>query len=238
MDRKYIMIDGLAFSEESDMNKLKKYAKEGWILQDIVGGFFYKLKKDKPKDIDYSLDYQCEVDEEYFSIFLEAGWTRVVSIGNEIHIFSAPEGTKPIYSDRESEVDKYVRVKMQTKKGMIYSLIATIILAALLVISAMAIRPIFLVVFSLFIVSIFVFIFNFMPYLAYNYRLNKLRKKDKLDKESIFNIKLWKLYAFSSICFSFVGIMNLLERKYFFAGCFTLLGVFSIIETITYYKKR
>lgn len=238
MDRKYVMIDGMAFSEESDMSKLKKYAKEGWILEDIVGGFFYKLKKDKPKDMDYSLDYQCEADEEYFSIFLEAGWTRVVSIGNEIHIFSAPEGTKPIYNDSESEVDKYVSIKMQTKKGTIYSLIATIILATLLPISAMAIRPIFLVVFSLFIVSIIVFIFNFMPYLAYNYRLNKLRKKGKWDKESIFNIKLWKLYAFSSICFSFVGTMNLLERKYFFAGCFILLGVFSIIETITYYKKK
>lgn len=42
MKNKYVMISGLAFSEESDMEKLKNYAREGWILEDIMGGFFYK----------------------------------------------------------------------------------------------------------------------------------------------------------------------------------------------------
>ena len=33
--------------------------------------------------------------------------THVVSLGNQTQIFSAPVGTKPIYSDRESEIEKY-----------------------------------------------------------------------------------------------------------------------------------
>jgi len=55
MKSKYVMISGLAFSEEGDMEKLKNYASQGWILEDIVGGFFYKLRKDKPQNIVYNL---------------------------------------------------------------------------------------------------------------------------------------------------------------------------------------
>lgn len=40
MESKYVMIGGLAFSEENDMKKLRNYAREGWILDSIVGGFF------------------------------------------------------------------------------------------------------------------------------------------------------------------------------------------------------
>lgn len=57
MKNKYVMIGGFAFSEESDMEKLRNYAKKGWILERVVGGFFYKLRKDEPQDIIYSLDY-------------------------------------------------------------------------------------------------------------------------------------------------------------------------------------
>lgn len=177
MKNKYVMIRGFAFSEESDMNKLKNYAKKGWILGSIVAGFFYRLKKDKPQNIDYSLDYQSEATEEYFNLFKEAGWTPIVSVGNEMHIFSAQEGTKPIYSDCESEIDKYARVKKQTGKGAIYSFIAMIIFALLGKSSSIILKPIFIVANVLFIVSMIAFIFNFMPYLAYTYRLRKMKKR-------------------------------------------------------------
>jgi hypothetical protein len=237
MNNKYVMINGFAFSEESDMEKLKSYAKEGWILEDIVAGFFYKLKKDKPKDMEYSLDYQSEVTEEYFNLFLEAGWTRVVSLGGKIHIFSAPVGTKPIYSDRESEIDKYASMKKQVSKGTIYSSIAIVILAVLLVVSVISIRPIFLVVVSLFIASIFVFIFNFMPYLAYNSRLKQLSKNGKCNSKIISNKGLWKLYAFAGIVFLFLGIIDLIEKKHF-AICFILLGMCNIAFSLDNYKKE
>lgn len=178
MKDKYVMISGFAFSEESDMNKLKNYAKEGWILESIVAGFFYKLKKDKPQNIDYSLDYQSEATEEYFKIFKEAGWTPLVSVGNIMHIFSAQEGTKPIYSDCESEIDKYTIMKKETSKGTIYSIVAMITIVLLGKCFSNTLKPISFAVDVLFIASMIAFIFNFMPYLAYTYRLIKMKKRD------------------------------------------------------------
>lgn len=204
MNNKYIMINGFAFSEESDMEKLKNYAKKGWILEDIVAGFFYKLKKDKPKDIQYCLDYQDEATKEYFSLFLESGWTPVVSLGSQIHIFSAPVGTKPIYTESESEIDKYSKVEKQSIKGSIYALIAIFSFVTLLVISAIYIKPIVLIVFLFFIISIVAFVFNFMPYLAYNYRLKQLRGNNKYQKDTIFNTRLW-IYRYLLLINGFNG---------------------------------
>ncbi|MEG0772071.1 DUF2812 domain-containing protein [Clostridium sp.] len=177
MGSKYVMISGLAFSEENDMKKLNNYASKGWILEDIVGGLFYKLKKDKPQDIVYTLDYQTEATEEYFSIFEEAGWKLVISIEKQMHIFSAQAGTKPIYSDYESEIDKYTSMKNRTGKGTLYSAIVAIILMYLSNVSIKVARPMFLILLGLSIINIFVFTFNFMPYLAYNFRIKKIKKR-------------------------------------------------------------
>lgn len=173
MESKYVMIGGLAFSEENDMKKLRNYAREGWILDSIVGGFFYKLKKDKPQDIVYSLDYQNEADKEYFNIFKEAGWNHVISIGNQMHIFSAKAGTKPIYSDCTSEIDKYISAKSGTGKMSLYSLIiASIVMICLSFISIKFIKRIFLIILM---IDMVLFIFSFMPYLAYRFRINKMK---------------------------------------------------------------
>lgn len=237
MKNKYVMISGLAFSEESDMEKLKNYAREGWILEDIMGGFFYKLKKDKPQDIVYSVDYQSEADEEYFIIFKEAGWKPVVSLGNQMHIFSAQAGTKPIYSDYESEIDKYISARNQTRKGTFYSLIIAIVLIGLLVTSSITARPMFLIIFGLLIIDIVVFVFNFMPYLAYNSRIKQIKKYGKRKSEIMNNKNLWKIDAFTGVMFLALGISNLIEKKYF-AVFFIILGVFSIISSLNHYKKK
>lgn len=236
MKNKYVMISGLAFSEESDMEKLKNYASEGWMLEDIIGGFFYKLKKDNPQDIVYSLDYQTEADEEYFTIFKEAGWKPVVSVENQMHIFSAQAGTKPIYSDSKTEIDKYIRVRNSARKGTLYSLIAAIVLVGLLGVSVIAIRPAFLIIFGLLIIDIFVFIFNFMPYLAYNSRIKQIKKYGKCKSETINNKSLWKINAFVGVAFSTLGILNLIEKKYI-AVFYIILGASSIISSLSYYKK-
>ncbi|EJO5347395.1 DUF2812 domain-containing protein [Clostridium botulinum] len=173
MKSKYVMVGGLAFSEEWDMKRLRNYAKEGWILEGIVGGFFYKLKKDKPQDIVYSLDYQKYIDEEYLTLFKEAGWKLMVSIGGEMHIFSAKAGTKPIYSDCESEMDKYISVRNTTGKGSLYSLILGIILIGL----SFFIKNIFIT--GLLLMDFIVFVFSFMPYVAYGYRIKQIKKQSK-----------------------------------------------------------
>lgn len=237
MNSKYVMISGMAFSEETDMKKLKQYAKKGWILEDVVAGFFYKLKKDEPQDVDYSLDYQCEADEEYFSLFSEAGWTRVVSIGNQMHVFSAPEGTKPIYSDSESEMDKYARMKRQTGKGTIHSLIAMIVFIFACIGCAIAFKPAFLVAFLLFMASMVAFIFNFMPYLAYSSRLKQLSENGKLKSEAISNKYSRMTYAFAGVVFLILGVIDLTSKKYF-GICFILIGICNIASSWNYYKKE
>lgn len=236
MKSKYVMINGLAFSEESDMEKLKNYASQGWILEKIVGGFFYKLRKDKPQNIVYSLDYQTEADEEYFTIFKEAGWKLVLSLGNQMHIFSAQAGTKPIYSDCESEIDKYTRMRNQTRRVTIYSLVIAIVLIVLLVVSAIAIRPIFLIILTLLVIDIFIFVFNYMPYLAYNSRIKQI-KRDGSCKSRTVNSKItWKLYALTGVMFLVSGILDLIEKKYF-AVLFITLGTLYIVLSSVYYKK-
>lgn len=236
MKSKYVMISGFAFSEESDMETLKDYASQGWILEAIIGGFFYKLKKDKPQDIVYTLDYQREVNEEYFNIFKEAGWKLVVSVENQMHIFSAQAGTKPIYSDCESEIDKYTSIKNRTEKGTIYSLTIAMALILLLVVSVKAIRPIFLIVVGLLIIDIFVFVFNFMPYLAYNSRIKQIKKDGKCKSEIVSNKSLWKIYAFTGLVFLVLGILDLIEKKHF-AVFSIILGAFNIVVSLDCYKK-
>jgi hypothetical protein len=236
MKCKYVMISGLAFSEESDMEKLKNYASQGWILEDIIGGFFYKLKKDKPKDIVYSLDYQTDANEEYLTIFKEAGWELVVSVEKQMHIFSAQAGTKPIYSDFESEVDKYIKMRNRTEKGTIYSLMIAIALICLLVVSVNFLRSTFLIIFGILIIDICVFIFNCMPYLAYNSRIKQMQKDGKCKSEIINSKMLWKIYVFQGVIFLALGILDLIENKYL-GVLFIILGIFNIVISLNHYKK-
>ncbi|WP_346870309.1 DUF2812 domain-containing protein [Clostridium sp. UBA5119] len=237
MKSKYVMINGFAFSEESDMEKLKEYARQGWILEDIVGGFFYKLRKDKSQDIIYNLDYQTEANEEYFTIFKEAGWNRIVSVENYMHIFSAQAGTKPIYSDCESEIDKYTSIRNLTRKGTLYSLILAIALMGLLVVSLVAIKPIFLIIVGLLIIDIFVFVFNFMPYLAYNSRIKQIKKDGTCNSKAIDNKSSWILYAISGVLWLAIGIWHLNGKLYFTAVFLIIFGVFFIFSSSAYFKK-
>lgn len=237
MKNKYVMINGLAFSEESDLEKLNKYASQGWILEDIVGGFFYKLKKEKPQNIVYNLDYQTDTNEEYFTMFKESGWKLVTSIDNYIHIFSAQVGTKPIYSDYESEIDKYTSVRNRMKKGTLYSLIVAIVLIGLLALSSIAIKPMFLIIFGLLIIDIIVFVFNFMPYLAYNARIKQMNKYGKYNGKTIDNKKIWKLYALAGIVWLAIGIWHLTGKLYFSAAFFMIFGSSFIFSSLVHFKK-
>lgn len=236
MKNKYVMINGLAFSEESDMEKLKNYAIQGWVLEDIIGGFFYKLRKDKPQNIVYNIDYQTDTNEEYFTIFEEAGWELVASVDNYIYIFSAQAGTKPIYSDCESEIDKYTSIRNRTRKGTLYSIILATVLIGLLAVSASAIKPIFPIILGLLIIDIVVFVFNFMPYLAYDSRIKQIKKYGKCKSEVINNKQLLKIKAFTGIGFLILGILYLIEKKYF-SVVFIILGARNIFLSLGYYKK-
>ena len=238
MKNKYVKINGLAFSEESDMEKLQKYARKGWILESIVGGFFYKLRKDKPQNIIYNLDYQTEANAEYFAIFKEAGWEIVVSIGNYMHIFSAQAGTKPIYTDCESEIDKYTSIRDLTRKGALYSSILGIPIIGLLVVSLIEINPIYFIFLGLLIIDlfVFVFVFNFMPFLSYNSRIKKLKKDGTRKDKKISNKTWWKINVVFGIIILAFGIIDLINKNYF-AILLIISGVIAIVSSYKKYKK-
>lgn len=105
---KYMMSGGLAFSEDKDMEKLRQLSLKGW----HVSGFKfmgYILEKGQSADYIYSIDYRSlneEETEEYFDFFSSAGWTHIASQEN-FHLFRGLPGTKPIYSDQETVVEKH-----------------------------------------------------------------------------------------------------------------------------------
>lgn len=105
---KYMMSEGLAFSEGKDMEKLRQQSLNGWHVSSFkfMG---YSLQKGESQDYIYSLDYRSLDDgekREYFEFFSSAGWSHIASEG-DMHLFRAKPNTKPIYSDSETKVEKY-----------------------------------------------------------------------------------------------------------------------------------
>jgi hypothetical protein len=177
MRKKYVPCRGLAFFEEKEMKKLSEYAKKGWILESFTT-LGYKLRKGEPRDIVYSLDYQKGLNQEHIAFFEGSGWSHVCSVGNEIHFFSAPAGTKPIYTDISTTIDKYEREKKQMGKMALPFLISTVLFIVLSVLGAIGWIPKGIGdVSQLFgIISLVILIFPGLPYLSYRSKLNKLRK--------------------------------------------------------------
>ncbi|NTU25715.1 DUF2812 domain-containing protein [Bacillus tequilensis] len=108
--KKYMMSEGLAFSEEKDMKRLNDMASKGWVLESFAF-MGYKLRKAEPLKLIYSIDYHDVGEEsfaEYIEIFEAGGWEHVCS-SQGMHIFSADPGTSPIYSDQFTMREKYKR---------------------------------------------------------------------------------------------------------------------------------
>ncbi|SEN05676.1 Protein of unknown function [Mesobacillus persicus] len=108
---KYMMSGGLAFSEQKDMEKLHKKSLKGWHVKSFkfMG---YELEYGEKEDVIYNIDYRVleeDEKEEYMEFFSSAGWTHVCSEAN-MHLFKAPSNTTPIYSDKDSKVEKYQRL--------------------------------------------------------------------------------------------------------------------------------
>lgn len=124
---KTVICSGLAFSEEKDMKKLSKLAKEGWIL-DSFKNLSYKLKKSEPQDLIYCVDYNDNKEDldAYFDIFEDSEWEHVCSM-ECYHFFKAPSGTKPIYTDEETLSSKYKWMHNMLKKTIIYCIISALV---------------------------------------------------------------------------------------------------------------
>jgi len=126
---KYITSGGLAFTEQKDMEKLRRYSLKGWHVKKFkfMG---YSLEKGESADYIYSIDYRSlkkDEDDDYYDFFTSAGWTHVTS-ESDIHLFRAHPGTKPIYTDRDTTVSKYEN----SSRSMNKLAIPLIIMAALM----------------------------------------------------------------------------------------------------------
>ncbi|GAB1770117.1 DUF2812 domain-containing protein [Priestia aryabhattai] len=172
---KYILSGGIAFTEQEDLQKLSDYAKKGWLL-DRWALFGYTLKKGKAQELQYSLDFQEHADDEYFLLFKEAGWQHVCSTGHAMHIFSASPGTKPIYSDVETIIDRYEREKRSVGKAALSILVAMVFLLLFDVMSLYGWLPEAVGTISeiLLAISTVILVFPGLPYLAYQRKLKKL----------------------------------------------------------------
>ena len=128
-ETKYITSGGLAFAEHKDMEKLRRYSLKGWHVSSfkLMG---YTLEKGESTDYIYSIDYRSlkeGEEEEYIDFFSSSGWSHVTSEGN-IHLFRALSGTKPIYTDRDTTVEKYKNSSGSMKKLAIPFVFLTILL--------------------------------------------------------------------------------------------------------------
>src|SRR5690625_4183463 len=144
---KYISSGGLAFSEDKDMEKLRRLSLKGWHVSDFkfMG---YTLEKGESSDYIYSVDYRSlkgEEDEEYFDLFSSAGWTHVTSEGN-IHLFRARPGTKPMYTDRDTTVEKYENLSGLMKNLAIPLVLITALVWVGVMISSGTLKSILIVV--------------------------------------------------------------------------------------------
>ena len=120
--------NGLAFADQKDMDTLRNMALEGWILKRFHG-FGYEFEEGKPEDVTYNIDYRSlkNVDpDEYFELFEMAGWEHVCSDGT-MHIVKAAPRTKPIYTDSETEKEKYIQLQAILKYPTSICIIATMI---------------------------------------------------------------------------------------------------------------
>jgi len=125
-NRKYIIGDGIAISPEKDMALFKKMSKQGWHMNG-VRLFWYRFEKGEPANYDYASNMESKISNDMLSLYKESGWLPIVAC-NELQIFRAAEGTTPIFSDLESEVEAMEEVKHNTLKSILFWGLPSIVL--------------------------------------------------------------------------------------------------------------
>jgi len=176
---KYIFSGGLAFTEKRDMARLSREAADGWLLESFAF-LGYRLRKGEPQQIDYCIDYTKVSERDmpgYEEMFEAGGWHRVCSSTDCIHIFAAPKGTVPIYTDNDTYSEKYGN-SIRIIKPLLWVPILTLALLAVLLAPAVAEAP--LLVRNTLNVSIIIGAMISVPvlmtYTAYVIRLWKVRR--------------------------------------------------------------
>ncbi|OZI10958.1 hypothetical protein CEW92_14365 [Bacillaceae bacterium SAS-127] len=181
---KYIMSGGLAFSEDKDMEKLRRFSLKGWHVSDFqfMG---YTLKKGESSDYIYSVDYRSlkeGEEEEYFDFFLSSGWSHIASEG-DIHLFRARPNIKPIYSDRDTSAEKYESLARSVNRFATPSILITVLAWIGAMISSDTLQSILFAIAVIFTVIAIPTVWTVIA--TYN---NKWKVKEKKGLVSLFEI--------------------------------------------------
>jgi hypothetical protein len=175
---RYEPSQGVAFDEASDMQRLSTLAAEGWRLIGFKG-LRYVLEPAPPEQLIFALDYMYEPDEEYIALCRASGWERVVTMDGLIHVFRAAPGTPTMFSTTESQ-QKLQRVHRRLLVPVIVSTVVTVLVwwamlqwgqpwsaqrepQWLLLVSTLGMFGVVVAVQTL-------FMYTFMPWLAYRLR--------------------------------------------------------------------
>jgi hypothetical protein len=170
MKAKYRFNKGLAFAEKTETRKLETLASQGWIFKRFaLGGFLYRFEQGPKKELSYSMDFHRNPDDEYFDFVKSASWEHLTSYHNQIHVFSAPKGTAPIYSGNAATEGKYDDIASTMKTGSFYSLIAMLLLLLGMTLSQYYLTVLYLPLKVAFSISVIVFVFFFLPYCQYKW---------------------------------------------------------------------
>lgn len=169
---KYRFCNGLAIFPEHDMKMLGEMSRSGWHLV----GFskiclMYKLEKGEPASYIYSVNFEKSVNNDMIEIYRESGWEAVV-LKNGYQIFRALEGTPPIFSDKQSEIDILKEQRNLCGKGALISL--GILLIFVLI---MYLTDIHNSLMLLIIVPIVCFVFTFFPFIGSIFHIRRIQNR-------------------------------------------------------------
>ncbi len=137
------------------------------------------LEPAPPEQLIFALDYLYEPDEVYIALCRASGWERVVTMDGMIHVFKAAPGTPTMFSTTESQ-QKLQRVHRRLLVPVIASTVVTVLVwwamvqwgqpwraqrepQWLLLVSTLGMFGVVVAVQTL-------FMYTFMPWLAYRLR--------------------------------------------------------------------
>ena len=186
------------------MEKLRRYSLKGWHVSDFkfMG---YTLEKGESSDYIYSIDYRSlkeDEKEEYFNFFSSSGWSHVASEA-DIHLFRANPGTKPIYTDCETTVEKYSNLNNFMNKVTAPLFLVTVFAWALALLNSGTLQSIFLIAAT--IPSVFALPAAWTALAAYS---NKWKAKGKKGVANFLKVIPFLLFIIAIIILLFFFVSN------------------------------
>lgn len=164
---------GLAFKPERDLQMFRDMALKGEHLTGTAyANHGWEFTPGEKEDVIFDMTNQANVDEDFFAMCKEAGWTHVLSLG-DTHIFKAAPGTVALHTDEALEAEV-----LETQRNIFAkasAITAVILIVVLLLITNVEWFNIIEVVIT--VAALFLVVYSWLPLLGYQTKLIKARRK-------------------------------------------------------------